>query len=183
MIKDSHDNKGISVLNYISAGFFVEERARNYLRDQGFSTNEIEAVISLGVKPSEYLPRLNAVRYFLSLPEAPELAESDKRIGNIIDKSGAGSITTPATEGPEDAEKKLLRSVRALRPQVDALVNHGDFEKALLLTAQIHLPVKQFFNDVMVNVDDANIRKNRFALLHEVSNLTNRVANISKLAS
>jgi glycyl-tRNA synthetase beta chain len=134
-------------------------------------------------KPSEYVERLNAVRRFLSLTEATELAESDKRIRNIINKSGAASVIARTDENQlvEMAEKKLLNSVRTLRPQVDALIQQGGFEQALLLTAHIHMPVKQFFDEVMVNVEDAAIRNNRFALLHEVSNLTNRVANLSEL--
>ena len=51
------------------------------------------------------------------------------------------------------------------------------------MTAQIHRPVALFFDEVMVNVADEALRVNRFALLHEVANLTNRVANISKLAA
>src|SRR4029077_2458722 len=126
---------------------------------------------------------LNAVRRFLTLAEAPELAESDKRIRNIINKSAATSMIALANEKEclEHAEKKLLHSVRALRPQVDLLIHQENFEQALLLTAQINLPVKQFFEDVMVNVEDTKTRNNRFALLHEVGNLTNRVANLSAL--
>ncbi len=57
------------------------------------------------------------------------------------------------------------------------------FKEALILTARLHGPVSAFFDKVMVNVDDEKLRMNRFALLHEVANLTNRVANISKLAT
>mgnify|MGYP001236548435 CR=1 FL=1 len=66
---------------------------------------------------------------------------------------------------------------------MDALLGQGKFGEALLLTAQLHLPVGAFFDKVMVNAEDPELRRNRFALLHEVSNLTNRVADISKLAA
>jgi glycyl-tRNA synthetase beta chain len=174
----------ISIPLYVDVSGFVQERAKSYLRDQGYSVSEVESVLSLpSAKPSEYVERLNAVRRFLALTEATELAESDKRIRNIINKSGAASATalTNETQLIEPAEKKLLNSVRTLRPQVDSLIQQGNFEQGLLLTAQIHLPVKQFFDEVMVNVEDEAIRNNRFALLHEVSNLTNRVANLSEL--
>jgi glycyl-tRNA synthetase beta chain len=177
-------DKGISVPLNVDVIDFIHERARSYLRDQGYSASEVESVLSLpSARPSEYLERLNAVRRFLSLTEATELAESDKRIRNIINKSGAASVIglTDDKQLIETAEKKLLNSVRTLRPQVDALIHQGGFEQALLLTAHIHLPVKQFFDEVMVNVEDETIRNNRFALLHEVSNLTNRVANLSEL--
>jgi glycyl-tRNA synthetase beta chain len=176
--------KTVSIPLYADVSNFVQERARGYLRDRGYSASEVEAVLSLSsAKPSEYIERLDAVRRFLTLAEAIGLAESDKRIRNIIYKSGEAANIGGIDEGQlsEVAEKKLFNSVRALRPEVDSLIQQGNFERALLLTAQVHLPVRQFFEQVMVNAEDLKLRNNRFALLHEVSNLTNRVANLSEL--
>ena len=78
---------------------------------------------------------------------------------------------------------QLSTHTKSLREEVDALLRAEKFVDALMLTAQIHPPVSAFFDKVIVNVDDKRIRENRFALLHEVVNLTNRVANISKLAA
>ena len=83
----------------------------------------------------------------------------------------------------EQAEITLLHTTRSLRRQVDALITAGRFNDALMLTAQLHGPVTVFFDKVMVNVDDERLRNNRFALLQEVAGLTNRVANISRLAT
>ena len=180
----THGENKISAALASEVSSFVLERAKSYLRDRGYSASEVESVLSLpSAKPAEYIERLTAVRRFLSLTEAIELAESDKRIRNIISKSAAVSVIGPTDEKRlvETAERTLLDSVRTLRPQVDSLIQQGDFENALLLTAQVHLPVKRFFDEVMVNVEDEALRSNRFALLHEVSNLTNRVANLSEL--
>ena len=70
-----------------------------------------------------------------------------------------------------------------MRAQVDAQLAQGKFSEALLLTAQLHQPVTQFFDKVMVNAEDPALRTNRFALLHEVASLTNQVVNLSKLAA
>ncbi|MEX2353353.1 MAG: glycine--tRNA ligase subunit beta, partial [Gammaproteobacteria bacterium] len=163
---------------------FITDRARNYLREQGYSVTEIEAVIDLNPKPSEYVDRLEAVRSFLQLPEAAGLAEADKRIRNIISKSDAGNVVSNAEESlmQEPQEKTLLTATRTIRDQVDALVQSGKFREALISTARLHEPVTDFFEHVMVNAEDENLRVNRFALLHEVAGLTNRVANISRLA-
>ena len=83
----------------------------------------------------------------------------------------------------EDQEKTLLITTRSIREQVDSFIVSGQFKDALILTAQLHVPVREFFEHVMVNAEDEELRLNRFRLLHEVGNLTNRVANISKLAS
>jgi glycyl-tRNA synthetase beta chain len=174
-----------SIPNAQKASAFVVERAKGYLRELGYAVLEIESVLDLAPQPLEYVSRLDAARKFLTLPESAGLAEADKRIRNILSKSGA-STTAARTDNAkliENEEKQLLTTTRALRAQVDALLAQGQFSEALLLTAQLHQPVTQFFDKVMVNVEDTALRDNRFALLHEVANLTNRVANISKLAA
>ena len=181
----SHERKGMRVPNPVEAGFFVVERAKSYLRELGYAVLEIESVLDLSPKPLEYVSRLDAARKFLALPESAGLAEADKRIRNILSKSGRDAVVVKADETTliETEEKQLLRLTRLLREQVDTLLAQGKFSAALLLTAQLQLPVARFFDTVMVNVEDEALRNNRFALLHEVANLTNRVANISKLAA
>jgi glycyl-tRNA synthetase beta chain len=181
----SHAHGEIQVPNHVEVSWFIKERARGYLREMGYTVLEIEAVLDLDPPPAEYVRRLEAVRSFLKLPEAAGLAEADKRMRNILNKSGGASIVQSADPKlfAEDAERQLLTHTKSLRVEVDSLVNTGKFGEALTLTAQIHLPVSGFFDQVMVNVEDRQIRENRFALLLEVVNLTNRVANISKLAT
>ncbi len=182
---DNHDRKGVAVANAREASIFVAERAKSYLRELGYGVLEIESVLDLSPKPLEYVNRLEAARQFLALPEAAGLAEADKRIRNIVSKSGAEVMVVKADDAQlvEIEEKQLLSLTRTLRAQVDALVAQGKFSEALLLTAQLHQPVTQFFDKVMVNVEDPALRNNRFALLHEVGNLTHQVVNISKLAA
>ena len=171
--------------NPMKASYFVEERAKSYLRELGYTVLEVESVLGLRPNPLEYVGRLDAVRKFLALPESAGLAEADKRIGNILSKSGGDSVSVKADESKlvANEEKQLLRTTRLLREQVDALLTQEKFSEALLLTAQLHQPVAQFFDKVMVNADDRALRENRHALLHEVANLTNRVVNMSKLAT
>ncbi len=49
--------------------------------------------------------------------------------------------------------------------------------------APLKLPVDRFFDDVMVNVDDARLRANRLGLLKGLHATMNRVADISKLTA
>ena len=185
MLKDAHETQGVFFPNWMMVKNFMDERAKGYLRDRGYASNEVNAVVDFGAAPHEYLGRLIAVRAFLLLPEAQELSTSDKRIRNILQKSGALSEVESADEDKlnEDAEKSLFRAVRLLRPQVDALIAKSDFSNAIQLVAQISPRVSEFFRTVMVNVDDVVIRNNRYRLLHEVGNFTNRVADLSKLAA
>lgn len=182
---ESHNRAGVAVPNPIEVGFFITDRARSYLREAGYATLEVEAVLDLAPRPAEYVDRLEAVRSFLKLPQAAGLAESDKRIRNILTKSGGSGVIqqTNVAMLQDDAEKQLLGTTRMLRQEVESMLKDEKFRDALLSTARIHQPVADFFDKVLVNASDEKLRMNRFALLHEVIGLTNRVANISKLAA
>ena len=163
---------------------FVIERARGYLREQGYTPQELESVLALMPAPREFVPRLTAARAFLALPEAAGLAEADKRIRNILAKSDAvAAAAVDLARFEKNEEKQLLNATREISLKVDASLKQGDFSVALLQTAQLHQPVTQFFDAVMVNAEDMAVRANRFAVLREVAALTNRVVNLSKLAA
>ena len=178
---------------WLKINFFFEERASGYLKDKGYTPQETAALFSLALLPtvrllpSQYLSRLDALRKAQTLfPEDfAALANADKRARNILAKSNALSEVLGADEQymTEQAEKDLLKKTRELRRQVDELLNLAKFEAALLLTVQISKPVTEFFNSVMVNAEEDQVRINRFRLLHEVTGLTNRVADLSKLAT
>jgi glycyl-tRNA synthetase beta chain len=171
---------------WVKLAFFLQERATGYLKDTGYTAQEAESVIYMA-DPAEYIPRLEAIRKARSsFPvEFDLLANADKRARNIINKSGMSSewIEADLDSCIEPAEKDLLRKTRELRNKINELAITGNFNDALLLTVHISNPVTAFFDSVMVNAEDEKTRFNRFRLLHEVTGLTNRVANLSKLAS
>ncbi len=171
---------------WVKLEFFLQERAINYLKDMNYTVQEAEAVIYMS-SPAEYVPRLEAINKARSLfpLEFSLLANADKRARNIINKSDKSSeiLLTDENKLVEAKEKVLLTKTRELRGKVDSLATKNNFEDALLLTVQISTPVTEFFESVMVNAEDEELRLNRFRLLHEVTGLTNRVADLSKLAS
>ena len=171
---------------WVKLELFLQERAVGYLKDTGYTAQEADSVIYMA-NPAEYIPRLEAVQKTrTTFPvEFDLLANADKRARNIINKSGMSSEWVEANleSCVEHAEKELLIKTRELRNRINDLAIAGNFDDALLLTVQISNPVTAFFDSVMVNADDENIRFNRFRLLHEVTGLTNRVANLSNLAS
>ena len=173
---------------------FLEERASGYLRDLSYTAQETSALFSIGSLPSvrllpaQYFSRLDAIREAeMAFPaDFSALANADKRARNILIKSsGALSEVMNADKSlmNEEAEIALFNKTRAIRGEVDKLVNAGLFKDALMLTVQISKPVTEFFNSVMVNAEDESVRQNRFRLLHEVTGLTNRVVDLSKLAN
>ena len=163
---------------------FITERLRGYLRDQGGTANQVEALLAVGTGSLVSLPgRLAAVREFESLPEAEALAAANKRIVNILRKSGAQAATAVDRDRlAEGAEQDLSDAFDALEPIVDASCRAGDWTGALKSLSAVKPAVDRFFDGVMVMAEDPAIRANRLALLRRVATTMNRVADISKLA-
>ena len=163
---------------------FIEERLRGWLRDQGASAHQADALLAVADAPLPTLPaRLAAVQAFESLPEAAALAAANKRIVNIRRKAGAeAAATVAAALLGEGAERDLWQAFQALAPQVDADVRRGDFAAALRALATAKPAVDRFFDAVMVMADDPRVRANRLALLAAVTPTMNRVAEIGRLA-
>jgi glycyl-tRNA synthetase beta chain len=163
---------------------FIYDRLRGVLRDEGYSANEIEAVVALSpVRIDDVKLRLAAVRAFAALPEADSLAAANKRISNILKKSDGAAGSIDSTLLFEPAEKSLAEALAATRPQAERLFAAGDYTGMLKSLAPLKLPVDKFFNDVMVNVDDQKLRANRLALLAALRAEMNRVADLSLLAA
>jgi len=167
-----------------SADFF-RERLRNLLRDAGHDPRAVDAVLALDPARIDQVPaRLAAVKAFAALPEADALAAANKRIVNILRKSGgeAGASVNRALL-QEDAEKALFAAVEAAAPGIEAQLAAADYTSALKALAGLRAAVDAFFDNVMVMAEDAQIRSNRLALLSRLAGLMNRVADISKLSS
>jgi len=186
LLQLEYKEKDVVMPLWLKLQYFLQERATGYLKDLGYAAQDADAVIYMSI-PAEYIARLEAINKARMLfpAEFDLLANADKRARNIINKSGMPSevLLTDDTKLVEVKEKVLLAKTRELRGGVDRLATIADFEEALLLTVQISTPVTEFFDSVMVNADDEELRLNRFRLLHEVTGLTNRVADLSKLAS
>src|SRR5450830_1748005 len=164
---------------------FIYDRLRGLLRERNYTPNEIEAVVAQQPAVLDNITeRLDAVQAFAALPEAEALASANKRITNILKKiEGGVSGTVHSTLLREAAEQALYAAMQELKPQVDAAYARGDFSAALKALAQLRQNVDTFFTDVMVNAEDEQLRNNRQALLAELHQMLNRVADISKLAT
>ncbi|WP_374349675.1 glycine--tRNA ligase subunit beta [Limnohabitans sp.] len=163
---------------------FVYDRLAGGLREQGFSAQEVEAVLALQPQRlSDVAKRLTAVRAFAALPESPALAAANKRIGNILKK--AGEVDAHVNTGllKEDAEKALHAAMARLVPESTSQFDAGDYTASLQTLAALHGPVDAFFDDVMVNAEEMDLRLNRQGLLKSLHVAMNRVADLSRLAA
>jgi glycyl-tRNA synthetase beta chain len=164
---------------------FIYDRLAGSLRDQGYSAQEVDAVLALRPQRlGDVGKRLSAVRAFAALPEAPALAAANKRIGNILKKAD-GAVDPHVSEMllHEDAEKALYAAMQKVVPQANAQFESGDYTASLQTLAALRAPVDAFFDGVMVNAEQLDLRLNRLGLLATLHVAMNRVADLSRLAA
>ncbi|MES1977184.1 MAG: glycine--tRNA ligase subunit beta [Pseudomonadota bacterium] len=163
---------------------FVYDRFAGLLREQGYSAQEVEAVLAL--KPprlGDVAKRLAAVRAFAALSEAPALAAANKRIRNILKKTEAVDAHVSEVLLIEPAEIALYAAMKDVAAGADSQFEAGDYTASLQTLAALRAPVDAFFEGVMVNAEQLDLRLNRLGLLASLHNAMNRVADLSKLAA
>jgi glycyl-tRNA synthetase beta chain len=162
---------------------FIFDRLSGSLREQGASAQEADAVLASQPQRLAIVPELlAAVRAFAALPEAPALAAANKRIGNILKKSPEADAHVNTALLREPAEAALYEAMQSVVPKADAQFASGDYTASLRTLAALRAPVDAFFDGVMVNADEADLRLNRLGLLSSLHGAMNRVAQLERLA-
>jgi len=162
---------------------FMMERLRGYLLEQDLPVDIFEAVLEVRPsRPLDFQQRAQAVQRFLERSESVTLTGANKRIRNILRKS-----ETPVSESvalellQEDAERALAGRLAELASEVKPLMQAGLYDEALSRLAVLREPVDRFFDEVMVMVEDPEVRQNRLALLQALGALFLGVADFSRL--
>lgn len=164
---------------------FFFDRLSVSLREQGYSAQEVDAVLALRPQRlSDVQKRLEAVRAFAALPEAQALAAANKRVSNIL-KKAEGDIQAQVNEAllVEQAEKDLYTALQTVAPKAQRQFESGDYTASLQTLAALRTPVDAFFEHVMVNAEDAALKANRLGLLATLHAAMNRVADLAKLVA
>ena len=162
---------------------FLNSRYRAMYTEQGISVDTIQAVQAINPHmPLDFDQRIRAVQTFSELPQAEKLADSNKRVANILAKSEV-SVADTVDEAllSEPAEQTLYQAVQQAQMAVKPLLETADYTQVLQTLVSLDAPLTQFFADVMVNSEDAALKNNRLALLKQVRALFLTVADISEL--
>lgn len=162
---------------------FLNSRYRAMYTEQGVSVDTIQAVQAINPHmPLDFDQRIRAVQAFSELSQASMLADSNKRVANILAKSET-EVADTVDEAllSEPAEQNLYANVKQAQTRVQPLLEQADYTQVLQTLASLDEPLTQFFDNVMVNSDDATLKNNRLALLKQVRALFLTVADISEL--
>ena len=167
---------------------FVLDRLRGYYAEQGFGSNQFEAV--LAVQPgslADFDRRLRAVAEFARRPEAASLAAANKRVANILRKQSeeAGAVAIGRHVDPAhfeaEAERELADALGAAHRDSAAALAAGEYTAVLARLSQLQAPVDAFFDSVLVNTDNPAVRANRLALLGQLKAQFGAIADIALL--
>ncbi|WP_432727958.1 glycine--tRNA ligase subunit beta [Variovorax sp. W6] len=162
---------------------FIYDRLAGSLREQGASAQEVDAVLANRPQRLGEVPKLlAAVRAFAALPAAAALAAANKRIGNILKKAPEADAHVSEMLLQEPAEKALHAAMAQVVPAANAQFDAGDYTASLQTLAALREPVDAFFDGVMVNAEQADLRLNRLGLLKSLHAAMNRVAQLERLA-
>lgn len=159
---------------------FILERLKYYYQEKEISSDRFNAVVNQSRVLSDLNSRINAIQIFVKLPQAAALSEAHKRVGNILEKYPASTKLDP-TLLKEEAEKNLYLNMQKKQHETETLSQHNKYAEVLHCLAELHEPVTQFFDQVMVIAEDTSLRHNRLALLRELADLFLQVADISQL--
>ncbi|MGG1353826.1 glycine--tRNA ligase subunit beta [Psychrobacter pacificensis] len=162
---------------------FLNSRYRAMYTEQGVSVDTIQAVQAINPHmPLDFDQRIRAVQAFSELSQASMLADSNKRVANILAKSEIEvADTVDETLLSEPAEQNLYANVKQAQTRVQPLLEQADYTQVLQTLASLDEPLTEFFDNVMVNSEDEALKNNRLALLRQVRALFLTVADISEL--
>ena len=161
---------------------FMLGRFRAWYQDEGIAVDVIQAVLARRpTRPADFDARVRAVSHFRTLDSAEALAAANKRVANILAKAEGNIGAIDVELCVEPAEQVLAQSVLSLAKEVQPLIAQGEYTAVLDKLAGLRQPVDNFFDNVMVNAEDAKLRQNRLAILNTLQGLFLQVADISLL--
>ena len=173
-----------SVEKVVDLKNFIDERLINYLKEKNYLSQEIDAVMSLSPDNlNNIIAKIEAIRVFSALEEAQELAAANKRVSNILKKykvTNNKEIITSLLKEPQ--EIVLYESLTKQMPIVKKYLENNNYVDALRGLVDLKNPIDNFFDKVMVNDKDINIKNNRHNLLIQLHEILNCVADISKIS-
>lgn len=162
---------------------FLEDRLRSHLAERGIETNTLHAVTAgTDSTVADFVDRAVAVQAFADDPEVESLIAANKRAANLLEQAGQREISEIAADSLEkDAERMLFEEVIEAEAAVEKHLTARDYPAALHRLAALRPALDRFFDDVMVMVDDENMKANRLALLARLRALFLRIADVARL--
>jgi glycyl-tRNA synthetase beta chain len=161
---------------------FFQTRLQHLLLAEGFDHETITAVLAAGGRDVvDAADKVRALEEIRRSPEFPALAAAFKRVINIAQGAEPGEVTPLLFEYPE--ENLLYESTELMELEVTGALEQRDYPGVCRALARLKGPVDAFFDKVLVMAEDANLRRNRLALLLRISRTFLLMADFSKITT
>jgi glycyl-tRNA synthetase beta chain len=161
---------------------FFQTRLQHLLLAEGLDHETITAVLAAGCRDVvDAVDKVRALAAVRQSPEFPALATAFKRVINIAQGAEPGEVSPLLFEHPE--ENLLFEAAVLMETQVSQALEQRDYPGVCRALAGLRGPVDAFFEKVMVMADDANLRRNRLALLLRISQTFLLMADFSKITA
>jgi glycyl-tRNA synthetase beta chain len=175
-ISRSVDDTTLEVLD------FFQTRLQHLLLTEGFAHETITAVLSAGCRDVvDAVDKARALHEVRQSPEFPTLALAFKRVINIAQGAEAAEVNPALFEHGE--ENILYQSTKLMEEQVAQALEQRDYPAVCCALSGLRGPVDAFFEKVLVMAEDANLRRNRLAMLVRISQTFLKMADFSKITT
>jgi len=160
---------------------FFKQRIKNVFLEDGVHYDVIDAVLAIENNGDlvDIKHKIKAIEEFYNQPIFRRILNSSNRVLNLSKNSKEIDIKESLLK--ETAEFNLYYNYNNIYPRVREYISNGEYRKALKLLESLCGPVDEFFDKVLVMDKNADIRKNRIALIKKVSILFNQIADLSKI--
>ncbi|MDA2934309.1 glycine--tRNA ligase subunit beta [Acidobacteria bacterium AH-259-D05] len=161
---------------------FLQRRVRHIFQEKGISYDVLNAVLAVEIRGvHDAYKRAQSLSGIKDQDDFEALAAAYKRTKNILANQSIDLAAVNENILVEPEERALFRAYSDIQPEVDSRVGEGDYGTALRQIASLRKTVDQFFDKVLVMASEENLRNNRLRLLHDISQLFLKIADISEI--
>lgn len=161
---------------------FFRQRFKNVMIDGGFEHDVVDAVINAGFDDIlDAKLKIQVLAEWKYKAEFADIQASFNRVSNLASKAKSADINTELFT--EKAERDLFHAFAGINSEYDENNESREYDKALKLLITLKKPIDDFFDSIMVMVEDEDIRNNRLGLLRKIADMMNKLADLGAIVT
>ena len=156
---------------------FFTGRVKNLFLDQGISYDVIDSIIKTGTDNIYDMKiRGEKINNWVKDHNINDMLTAFNRLSTLAIKAESSEVKRDLLSG---YEVQLYDEYNNLEEKVNTLIQKKEYDKALSTLITLKEPIDNFFDNVMVMVEDENLKNNRLALLRKIYDTMLRVCDLT----
>lgn len=161
---------------------FFNGRFKNMLIDMGIRYDVVDSVLSIANDDiTDLLIRAEEINKWINRDELNDILTAFNRVQNLSEKTDKATVNKDLFE--EQEELKLYQVFNEIEEKVDSLLDSKEYDKALDQLISLREPIDEFFDNVMVMVENEEVKENRLSLIKKISNKMMEICDLSKIVN